>query len=279
MLNDKHFKVLSYYSNSDEVFPNVDIKGGVAITLKDKTKDFGKIGIFTNFEELNTILQKVINNSKFESLSNIIYNQNKFNLEALYNDYPTFRDVIGSNGNEKRLTTSIFEQLSVFTKDSKDNNDICILGLIKNNRIYRFISVKYIESHKNTKKFKVILPKSNGSGAIGEVLSTPLIGEPLIGFTQSFISIGSFDNKEEAENCLRYVKSKFARTMLGILKITQDNNKDVWEYVPVQDFTSSSDIDWSTSISAIDQQLYAKYKLSAEEIEFIERMIKPMSEL
>jgi superfamily II DNA or RNA helicase len=279
MLNDKHFKVLSYYSNSDEVFPNVDIKGGVAITLKDKTKDFGKIGIFTNFEELNTILQKVINNSKFESLSNIIYNQNKFNLEALYNDYPSFRDVIGSNGNEKRLTTSIFEQLSVFTKDSKDNNDICILGLIKNNRIYRFISVKYIESHKNTKKFKVILPKSNGSGAIGEVLSTPLIGEPLIGFTQSFISIGSFDNKEEAENCLRYVKSKFARTMLGILKITQDNNKDVWEYVPVQDFTSSSDIDWSTSISAIDQQLYAKYKLSAEEIEFIERMIKPMSEL
>ena len=139
--------------------------------------------------------------------------------------------------------------------------------------------MKYIESHKNTKKFKVILPKSNGSGAIGEVLSTPLIGEPLIGFTQSFISIGSFDNKEEAENCLRYVKSKFARTMLGILKITQDNNKDVWEYVPVQDFTSSSDIDWSTSISAIDQQLYAKYKLSAEEIEFIERMIKPMSEL
>ena len=67
--------------------------------------------------------------------------------------------------------------------------------------------------------------------------------------------------------------------MLGILKITQDNNKDVWEYVPVQDFTSSSDIDWSTSISAIDQQLYAKYKLSAEEIEFIERMIKPMSGL
>jgi superfamily II DNA or RNA helicase len=279
MLNDNHFKVLSYFSNSNEIFPNVDIKGGVAITLKDKTKDFVKIGIFTNFEELNTILQKVINNSKFESLSNIIYNQNKFNLEALYNDYPSFRDVIGSNGNEKRLTTSIFEQLSVFTKDSKDNNDICILGLIKNNRIYRFISVKYIESHKNTKKFKVILPKSNGSGAIGEVLSTPLIGEPLIGFTQSFISIGSFDNKEEAENCLRYVKSKFARTMLGILKITQDNNKDVWEYVPVQDFTSSSDIDWSTSISAIDQQLYAKYKLSAEEIEFIERMIKPMSEL
>ncbi|MEG2164637.1 MAG: restriction endonuclease, partial [Bacteroidales bacterium] len=117
------------------------------------------------------------------------------------------------------------------------------------------------------------VPKSNGSGAIGEVLSTPLIGEPLIGSTQSFISIGAFDNKQEASAMLKYIKSRFSRVMLGVLKVTQDNSKNVWRYVPLQDFTAQSDIDWSKSITEIDKQLYG---LSEDEITFIESMIKPM---
>lgn len=125
-------------------------------------------------------------------------------------------------------------------------------------------------------KYKVLVPKSNGSGALGEVLSTPLIGEPLIGYTQSFISIGSFDNVNEAEACLKYIKSKFARVMLGILKATQDNSKEVWRLVPLQNFTSESNIDWSKSVADIDQQLYAKYGLDESEIAFIESKIKPM---
>ena len=128
----------------------------------------------------------------------------------------------------------------------------------------------------------MILPKSNGSGAIGEVLSTPLIGEPLIGepligYTQSFISIGALDTKNEAEALLKYVKSKFMRTMLGVLKVTQDNNKSVWKYVPLQDFTAHSDIDWSKSVAEIDRQLYRKYDLTADEIEFIETHVKEMA--
>ena len=66
------------------------------------------------------------------------------------------------------------------------------------------------------------MPKANGSGAIGEVLSTPLIGKPLIGHTQTYISIGSFNKREEADAALKYIKSKFARSLLSILKITQD---------------------------------------------------------
>ncbi|MGC4440876.1 restriction endonuclease, partial [Streptococcus suis] len=90
-------------------------------------------------------------------------------------------------------------------------------------------------------KYKVFVPGSNGSGALGEVLSTPLIGEPLIGHTQTFISFGAFDNQEEAKNCLKYIKTKFARVMLGTLKITQHNETaSTWKNVPLQDFTSSS---------------------------------------
>lgn len=75
---------------------------------------------------------------------------------------------------------------------------------------------------------------------------------------------------------MKYLKTKFARALLGILKVTQDNKKAVWKYVPIQDFSLDSDIVWSKSISEIDQQLYKKYNLSNEEITFIEENVKPM---
>lgn len=65
--------------------------------------------------------------------------------------------------------------------------------------------------------------------------------------------------------------------MLGILKITQDNNRETWRMVPNQDFTLNSDINWNTSIANIDKQLYKKYGLSPEEIDFIETHVKEMT--
>lgn len=276
MLNDEHLKVVSYDSKSSDVFPDIDLKGGIVITLRDKKQVFEKIKVFSQFEELNSILQQVLKTSDFESIEELVYTQNKFDLEKLFNDYPEFIKIIGSDGREKRLTTSIFSQLSIFSEEKISSDDIEILGLINNVRKYRYVPIKYLEKHNNLNDYKIILPKSNGTGAFGETLSTPLIGNPLVGYTQSFISIGSFKTNNEAEACLKYIKSKFVRAMLGALKVTQDNNKDVWKFVPIQDFSKKSKIDWTKSIFEIDQQLYAKYKLSQDEIEFIEKMIKPM---
>lgn len=75
---------------------------------------------------------------------------------------------------------------------------------------------------------------------------------------------------------MKYIKTKFARTMLGILKVTQDNPSEKWRLVPMQDFTANSDIDWTKSIEDIDKQLYRKYNLSEEEIEFIETKVQAM---
>ena len=97
-----------------------------------------------------------------------------------------------------------------------------------------------------------------------------------MGHTQTFISIGAFDTEAEANAALKYVKSKFARAMLGILKITQHNDSKTWAKVPLQDFTPNSDIDWTKSISEIDEQLYKKYGLDADEIKFIEEKVRGM---
>ena len=106
---------------------------------------------------------------------------------------------------------------------------------------------------------------------MGEVVSTPLVG-----WTQTFMGFGTFNNRLEADNALKYFKSKFARTMLAVLKITQDNPISTWAKVPLQDFTANSDIDWTKSIPEIDQQLYKKYGLNQEEINFVEEKVKPM---
>ena len=276
MLNDKHLKVSKYIAKSTDTFPDVDIKGGLAITERNKTASFGAIDTFSAFPELNIILHKVKKSKDFVGLDKSIVLQNKFNLKKLYQDHPEFKNIIGSNGKEKRLTTPIFSQLSVFTDSQQTENDVQILGLIKNKREYKWINRNYLEEHKNLDYYKVIIPASNGTGAIGEILSTPLIGEPLIGITQSFITIGTFSCYDEANSAYKYIKSRFARTMLGTLKITQHNHTETWANVPLQDFTSSSDIDWSKSVDDIDQQLYRKYDLNDEEIAFIEEKVQRM---
>ena len=165
----------------------------------------------------------------------------------------------------------------MFLDDKQNNDQIQIYGRQDNNRIYKWISPDYLQLPENLNSYKVFIPAATGSGAIGETLSSPTIGQPLIGHTATFISIGNFRTEFEASALLKYIKSKLARTMLGIKKNTQHNKtKDVWSKVPLQDFTSDSDIDWTKSISEIDQQLYAKYGLDQSEIDFIESKVKPM---
>lgn len=276
MLSDSKLKVLMYEQDSSKVFPNTDIKGGIAITYRSKEDEFGAIGVFTPIPELNNILHKVKEKTD-KSLAEIIYAPTKFDLDTLYKDHPDFKSLIKADGKDKLLRTNIFERLSVF-HSSKADDDIAVIGLISAKRTWRYIKRCYIDdSNEQLNKWKVLLPKSNGSGTLGELLSTPLIAKPLEGYTQTFIGIGAFETEEEAQAAYKYVVSKFARTMLGVLKITQDNPPEKWKYVPLQDFSSSSDIDWSQSIQSIDSRLYDKYGLSEEERNFIETHVKEMN--
>ena len=282
ILSDTHLKVLLYEQDASRIFPNNPFEGGIAISYRDVNMNFGSIGQFTAFPELNTILQKVLLNEA-PSITTIINLQSKFNLAALYNDYPEYKDIVGSGGKEKRLTTSIFNLLnSLFTKEKRFHDDLLIVGLLNSNRKKLYVPKKYIEPTVELDKYKVLVPKSNGaSGTLSEndsvrIISTPELGTPSQGYTQSFIGIGAFNSLSEAEAAFKYTKSKFTRLMLGVLKVTQDNPPEKWQYVPLQDFTPQSDIDWTQSIPNIDRQLYAKYGLDEKEIAFIEEKVKAM---
>ena len=279
LLSDVHFKVLNYEPNSNRIFSNVSIAGGVAVTYRDKTKFFGSIGIFTNNVILDNIFHKVVDGSSFNnSLSEIICLQNKWNLDKLFDDYPHLSSKLGSNGRERRLTTNIFTVANeVFFANKHDDSDILIHGIVNSNhRTFKYISKEYLLDNGVLSSFKVLVCKSNPTG-FGEILAKPFVAKPNEGFTQSFLSFGSFDNEYYAYNLVKYLSTKLCRCLLSLLKVTQDNPPSFWKYVPVQDFTDKSDIDWSKSVHEIDLQLYKKYGLSEEEIQFIEEKVKPMA--
>lgn len=277
ILSDPHYKVVDYWVKSIDVFNNVDVKGGIATTMWDENIKCGPIGFFSPYPEIKSILKKVQSNSQ-ESLADIVYPRDLYKLtEQFYKENP-WAEGRQSQGHRFDIGSSIFEVFpEVFLDENPRNADyIGIYGLEGRERVTKWVKRNYIKLPNNIDKYKVFVPKSNGTGAIGEVLSTPVIGVPVIGHTLTFLSIGSFDKAPYAEACLKYIKTRFARLLLGTLKVTQDNPKDTWANVPMQDFSENSDIDWSKSVAEIDQQLYAKYKLSDKEISFIESMIKPM---
>ena len=296
-LHDKHFKILSYNPKSETIFPSTDIKGGVVISYQSDLGNYGEIGTFTPFEELNLILRKVNNKSistmRMDSIM-VPYSAYNFSNE-LWNDFPEKKKEIeyisknrnslskeekdGKLSNIRIITTNIFELFpEIFFDSIPDSQEyVQLVGRKKGERCKKYVLKKYINVGCNYSKWKVIVPKSNGSGALGETLSTPMLGTPMLGYTQTFLGIGSFETKAEAEACMKYVKTKFARTMLGVLKRTQDNPPEKWKYVPLQNFTSNSDIDWSKSVAEIDQRLYKKYWLDEKEIDFIESHVKEMN--
>lgn len=257
MLEDKHLQVIYFAQKSEEVFPNTDIKGGVAVTYRDAKKNFGAIETFTPVEWLNELFHLVHHKVK-RSFNEYLFGKSSYKFSAnLYNRYPELRGRV-SVAEEKSIGSNIFERLpEIFSDEKQSDSQVGIYGRLNNERVIKWIDADLIEPHSNLNKYKVFLPASNGSGAIGEVLSTPLVGTPLVGHTQTFISFGAFETKKEAENCLKFIKTDLARAMLGTLKVTQHNqSKEVWINVPWFDFNDYSIIDWSKSVKEIEEELY-----------------------
>ena len=279
MLQDPHLKVLYFEQDSSKVFSNTDIKGGVVITHHDKKKEYGAIGVFTTYKELNSIFNKVENCIGFSSFSNIVVTAYAYRMtDKMHEEHPEVIEQL-SNGHAYDLKSNIFEKLPQIFLDEKPLDGveyIQILGREKFTRVYKYVRRDYINTVCNLDKYKIFLPSVSGIGTLGETLATPILCGPMIGATETFMGIGSFETENEAKAAMKYIKTKFARVLLGILKTTQHISTKTWEYVPLQDFTNASDINWSATIADIDKHLYKKYNLSNEEINFIETKVKEM---
>lgn len=309
MLNDEHLKVEYFNQNAADIFQNTDIKGGVAVIYRNSEEKYNAIKEFIpddNKRKLASYFKKDEEHN-FSSIMHAGRSEFKFN-QAFLDKYPNTKELrINAVNEDKRkkakkakkeyepitdmdinevleIKTSAFEVLSQsFYVNEPENreNFYKIFGLYKDSRVYRWIEKEYLtlrsEDFNNINNYKVYISKAIGSGHFGELMSEPVISYPGETATPSFVSIGSFATEIEAKNAAKYIKTKLVRALLGLLKITQDNVPSKWAYVPIQDFSENSDIDWNQPISNIDNQLYKKYKIDNDIVIFVNSNVKEMN--
>ena len=279
MLNDEHLRVMTYSADGASYFPGTDIKGGVAVTYHDTTKTLGPIGTFTSYPELNSIVNHVRNCVDARSgryMNSIVAPRGNYRFTPEFiADHPIVVENLGE-GTGNMFGSSVFSGEAGRAFERPLQNTYRFLCRIDGKRSYRYVDRKYVQPNDFADKFNVAISQANGRGAFGEALSTPELLGAGDCTTDTYLSVGCFTTSTEAENLAKYIKSKFARALLGVKKVTQNTPPAVWAYVPVQNFAFDSDIDWSQSVADIDRQLYVKYGLGDDEIEFIESHVKEM---
>lgn len=123
------------------------------------------------------------------------------------------------------------------------------------------------------------MPYANNIGTeLNDDNLNAFVGEPNSVATETFLVVGADLSLDEssANTLVQYLKTRFVRFMHSLAKASQHATSKTYRFVPLQDFTDQSAIDWKKSVDEIDKQLYVKYNLSAEEISFIENTIKVM---
>ena len=267
MINDKHIVILHDFLNGIDIFPNVEIKGGICYFLRNN-KIEEKCNIITHdkgFVVGNSIRFLKENDSDVfirydEGVS--IYNKIKDKSESSF---------------EKLVSTQKPFGLRTFVHGAEIQSP----GMVK---LYENGGIGYIypsEIEKNQDwidKPKVYVSRAYNAG---DNYPHQIIGKPIVSnspscCTETYVVIGPFETINETNNVAKYLHTKFCRFLIMLKKASQQASSVVYGFVPMQDFTSNNDIDWSKSIDEIDQQLYEKYVLNDKEIAFIDTMIKPM---
>ena len=282
MLSGGKIKRLVAFADAHELFPTAEIKGGVCYYLEDYEHNdrcqytlveggkrqtaeviLNEFPIFIRNPQTAAIVRKVIQHvtsSKQSMVDTIISADTPFGI-------PT---------NPAVSKKTPFPTRSVKTKEF--DTTLYLLGA-KQERVVLFVRGKdVVKNVRDIAKPKVFIPAAGGSGNDAKVLGDPIVASAGSVCSQTFLYT-KFDTKKECENFVLYLKTRFFRFLVSAMKITQHAQKSVYRFVPLQDFTSYSDIDWSRSVPEIEKQLYEKYKLSKAERAFIESMIKPMADI
>ena len=281
MLNDKHISELHDFLKPDILFQNTNNRGGICYFIRDKSYDNSK-----NLTKLFTYknnLTPVLNIRSLKTPDSDILIRHSIALEIIskvksHKDFKTFENHISSR-KPFDLEGNVVNDAKKFRLDKK--------GLKKPIMCYgKSKKIGYVERDEITKNanwidnYKVFAPYANNIGTeLNDDNLNAFVGEPKTICTETYIVMGATLSLDliTSTNLVKYFFTKFARFMHSLPKVSQHGTSKTYKFVPLQNFTAKSDIDWSKSTVEIDKQLYAKYKLTPEEIDFIESMIKPMN--
>ena len=256
MLNDNRLSKIIDYFDSTECFPGVDISGGVCYFLWEKEHK-GDCEVTSIQKEVKSILVRPLLEKgsdsfiRFNNAISILRKIQKLNEESILNQISS-RKPFGIIASIKPKEQSTKNSVKIY---SYPNN-----GFIDKKDVLQ--NVKWID------EFKVFIAKAYGErGSFPyRVIGKPFLGEKNSCSSETYLLIGPFSSKKRAENVISYINTRFFRFLVLFKKNTQNAAKGVYSFVPTQNFDES----WT------DEKLYKKYKLTNDEIEFIESMIRPI---
>lgn len=280
MLRDETIKELHDFLTPEDIFPNTNNRGGVCYFLIDATKIGENVKFVThkNNKRVSEIDRPLLIDGVDIFLRDnrgidILNKFNNYGCNSYLEEIISARKPFGLDGNFiiseefKTDKAGIVNSLKCYGKSQK-------IGFIDNAIIKK--NKKWIKS------WKVFTPYANNIGTeLNDDNQNSFVGEPNSVCTETFLAIGADLNlsEEAAKNLSVYLKTKFARYLHSLAKISQHGTKQTYRFVPMQDFTEKSDIDWSKPIDNIDEQLFDKYNLSQEEREHIKNSIKDMEKI
>lgn len=281
MLNDKNIVEIHDFLNPNIIFPSTNIRGGVCFILwnndLNNEKDLVKVvtygdsllekkelkrklkfdgeNIFIRHIESLEIVKKIKSIKEFSSFEKYVSSRKPFGLDSKFDRSPDFH----------KTMIGLKDPVICYAKRQE-------VGYVDNEKF------NFEKARLNSYKVFTSFANNIGTELNDDNLNT-FIGKPNTICTETYIILGDgLDiNEVLAENIVVYFKTKFARFLHGIAKSNQNGTSKTYKFVPLQDFTENSDIDWSKSITEIDQQMYTKYDLTEDEINFIESKIKPMA--
>ncbi len=280
MMEEKRLKMIYDYENASDCFPGVHIDGGVCYFIWDKDYN-GMIDYTfkTNQGKINKS-NRFLKNNQFEY---VIRNNDIFSIISKISNEKSFSSIV-SNTRPFGIRNYLFNEPERYPESNLKfepfENSIKIYGVkgIKGGakRVIGYISDSIIvRSIESINKYKLFFTTSYSTNAINP--PETIKGLPNEVCTETFLMIGHFESEKERNNCYNYISTDFFKTLLYFGKGTMHVTSSVFGLIPLQDFTTKSDIDWSKSTLDIDQQLYKKYNLAEVEISFIKSMIKPMA--
>ena len=277
MLNDNTMKELHDFLTPEDVFPNTNNRGGVCHFINDFSKTDSEVTVVTHKD--NHVISRIKRNLLIDGVDIFIRDsiavciiKKIFNecYDENFSSMVSTRKPFGIESNI--IKTEIFKQ----SCDNLNEPIICI----GKNKCIGYIEKKHVKSHEDwIDKWKVYVPRANNLGTeLNDDNLNSFVGEPNSICTESYIVVGAgtINDKNSAINVSKYLTTKFVRFMHKQAKASQDASSKTYRFIPIEDFTSESDIDWSKSINEIDEQLFDKYGLSMEERKHIKSSIKDM---
>ena len=269
MLNDKRLRILHDFTRSKDVFPGVEIKGGVNYFLWDRDNQ-GKCKVYSHYDKdkvseserflLEDNLNTFVRTNEAIPILKKVRNVSSETFDKLISANDAFGFDVRQKNSMKRVKVDFklepFEHSIPYYYNGWKKNG---LGYI-NGRLIR-------KNHKFLNGYKLFVPKAIGTGDSSKDIIKAFKPDKLSCSSETYLVVGMFDSPQHQENALSYINTKFFHFLVGLMKNTQESRRNVYSLVPVQDFSERWD----------DEKLYNKYGFVEDEIAFIENLIPDLN--